>query len=98
MVAFALPDGRADKLAQAAAQTFRAVGVLFAMLLGLLLVFAFARKTWFWYPMLAILITILTWIAWLVTETTSPTLLVMLGAGAIGSLLSVGRKRLRISR
>jgi quinoprotein glucose dehydrogenase len=98
VVAFALPDSRADKLAQAAAQTLRAVGVLFAMLLGLLLAFAIARKTWFWYPMLAILITILTWIAWLVTQTTSPTLLVMLGAGAIGSLLSVGRKRLRINR
>jgi quinoprotein glucose dehydrogenase len=98
VVAFALPDTRADKLAQAAAQTFRAVGVLFAMLLGLLLVFAFAGKDWFWYPMLAILIMIVTWIGWLVTQTASPTLHVMLAAGAIGSLLSVGRKRLRRNR
>jgi PQQ enzyme repeat len=98
VVAFALPDSRADKLAQAAAQTFRAVGVLLAMFLGLLLVFAFARKDWFWYPLLAILITIVTWIGWLVTQTTSQTLLAVLAAVAIGSLLSVGRKRRRTNR
>jgi quinoprotein glucose dehydrogenase len=98
VVAFALPDTRTEKLVQPAAQTLRAVGVLFAVSLGLLLVLKFARKNWFWYGLLVIIIMIATWIAWLVTQTTSTTLLIMLAAVAIGLLLTVGRKRLWTSR
>jgi PQQ enzyme repeat len=98
VVAFALPDTRTENLAQAATQTLRVVGVLLALLLGLLIVVKFARNNWFWYLLLVILMIIATWIAWLVTQTPTTTLLILLAAVAIGSLLTVGRRRLWTSR
>jgi hypothetical protein len=94
VVAFALSGSRAEMLAEAVAQTLRTVGILLALLLALLLVFIFARKNWFWYPLLGILIIIAMGVAWLLTQSTLATLLLTVAAVIMAALLTVGRRRL----
>jgi hypothetical protein len=93
VVAFALPDSRADVLTQTMARTLRTVGILLILILAAVLVLKFARKNWLWYPLLAVLLMIATWSAWLVSQTTLVTVLVLLAAVAIASLLTLGRNR-----
>jgi hypothetical protein len=95
VVAFALPDTQPDLLAQTAADTFRTIAIVIGVLLACFLVVKLARRNWFWYPILAILIVIATWISWLIAQTTLNALLVMLAAIIIAWLLTIGRKRLR---
>ena len=97
VVAFALPDSDLRLLAQAAVGTVRTVVVLIILLLAFLVVFTLARKNWFWFPLLAVLIVITTWVAWLFTQSTVMALLVMIAAAAIAWLLTLGRNRLRTS-
>jgi quinoprotein glucose dehydrogenase len=94
VIAFALPDTRPSMLAQTVTGTLRTVGVLLVLLLALLVVFTLARKNWFWYPLVTLLIVTATWVAWLVAQTTATSLLVMFAAAAIAWLLTLGRKRL----
>ena len=93
MVAFALPESGASLLAQSMAPTLRTVGVLLVLLLAALLVLRLARKNWFWYPLLAILIIIATWVAWIVSQSIPMSLLTMFVAVAIAWLLTLGRNR-----
>jgi hypothetical protein len=93
VVAFALPEGRAGLLAQSMAPTLRTVGVLLVLLLTALLVFRLARKNWLWYPLLAILIIIATWVAWIASQSIPMSLLTMFVAVAIAWLLTLGRNR-----
>ena len=93
VVAFALPDSGAEVLKQTTARTLQTVGILFILFLASVLVVKFARKNWLWYPLLAILLLIATWSAWLVTQTTSVTVLVLFAAVAIASLVTLGRNR-----
>ena len=51
------------------------------------------RKNWFWYPLLAILIIIATWAAWIVSQSILMSLLTMFVAVAIAWLLTLGRNR-----
>jgi quinoprotein glucose dehydrogenase len=95
VVAFALPDTQPDLLAQTATDTFRTIAIVIGVLLACFLVVKLARRNWFWYPILAILIVIATWISWLIAQTTLNALLVMLAAIIIAWLLTIGRKRLR---
>jgi hypothetical protein len=48
-----------------------------------------ARKNWFWYPLLAILIIIATWAAWIVSQSILMSLLTMFLAVAIAWLLTL---------
>jgi len=75
------------------APTLRTVGVLLVLLLAALLIIRLARKNWFWYPLLAILIIIATWVAWIVSQSISMSLLTMFLAVAIAWLLTLGRNR-----
>jgi quinoprotein glucose dehydrogenase len=93
VVAFALPDSRADVLKQTTARTLRTVGLLLILFLASVLVLTFARKNWLWYPLLAVLLVIATWSTWLVSQTTSVTVLVLFAAVAIASLLTLVRSR-----
>jgi quinoprotein glucose dehydrogenase len=93
VVAFALPEGGADLLAQSMAPTLRTVGVLLVGLLAALLVFRLARKNWFWYPLLAILIIIVTWVAWIASQSIPLSLLTLFVAVTIAWLLTLGRNR-----
>jgi hypothetical protein len=93
VVAFALPESGAGLLAQSMAPTLRTVGVLLVLLMAALLVFRLARKNWFWYPLLAILIIIATWAAWIVSQSILMSLLTMFVVVAIAWLLTLGRKR-----
>ncbi len=93
VVAFALPNSRADVLKQTTARTLRTVGILLILFLASVLVLKFARKNWVWYPLLAILVVIATWSAWLVSQTKPVTLLVLFAAVAIAWLLTLGRNR-----
>ena len=93
VVAFALPESGASLLAQSMAPTLRTVGVLLVLLLAALLVFRLARKNWLWYPLLAILIIIATWVAWIVSQSIPMSLLTMFVAVAIAWLLTLGRNR-----
>jgi quinoprotein glucose dehydrogenase len=95
VVAFALPDSDTRLLAQTAIGTLRTVAVLIILLLAFLAVFALARRNWFWYPLVAILILIGAWAAWVFTQSTLIAALVMIAAVAIGWLLTLGRNRLR---
>ena len=70
VVAFALPDSGADVLKQTTTRILRTVGILLILFLASVLVLTFARKNWVWYPLLAILLLIATWLAWLVSQTT----------------------------
>ena len=93
VVAFALPESGAGLLAQSMAPTLRTVGVLLVLLLTALLVFRLARKNWFWYPLLAILIIIATWGAWIASQSIPMSVLTMFVAVAIAWLLTLGRNR-----
>ena len=93
VVAFALPESGAGLLAQSMAPTLRTVGVLLVLLLAALLVIRLARKNWFWYPLLAILIIIATWAAWIVSQSILMSVLTMFVAVAIAWLLTLGRNR-----
>ena len=94
VVAFALPESGAGVLAQSVARTLGTVGVLLVLLLAVLLVFRFAHKHWLWYALLASLIIVATWVAWLMSQAIAVSLLAMFAALALAWLLSVGRKRL----
>jgi quinoprotein glucose dehydrogenase len=93
VVAFALPESGAGLLAQSMAPTLRTVGVLLVLLLTALLVFRLAPKNWLWYPLLAILIIIATWVAWIASQSIRVSLLTMFVAVAIGWLLTLVRNR-----
>jgi quinoprotein glucose dehydrogenase len=93
VVAFALPDNGADVLTQTTARTLRAAGILLTLALVSVLVLRFARKNWVWYPLLAILLVIATWSAWLVSQAVPLTVLVLFAAVAIASLLTLWRNR-----
>jgi quinoprotein glucose dehydrogenase len=93
LVAFALPESGAGLLVQSMAPTLRTVGVLLVLLTAALLVIRLARKNWFWYPLLAILIIIATWGAWIVSQLILMSLLTMFLAVAIALLLTLGRNR-----
>jgi hypothetical protein len=62
-------------------------------LLTALLVFRLARKNWLWYPLLAILIIIATWVAWIASQSIPVSLLTMFVAVAVAWLLTIGRNR-----
>jgi quinoprotein glucose dehydrogenase len=93
VVAFALPEGGAGLLAQSMAPTLRTVGVLLVGLLAALLVFRLAGKNWFWYPLLAILIIIVTWMAWIASQSIPVSLLTLFVAVAVAWLVTRGRNR-----
>ena len=93
VVAFALPESGDGLLAQSMAPTLRTVGVLLVLLLATLLVIRLARKNWFWYPLLAILIIIATWGVWIVSQSIPMSVLTMFVAVAIAWLLTLGRNR-----
>jgi hypothetical protein len=93
VVAFALPDSGAEVLKQTTTRTLQTVGNLLILFLASVLVLTFAGKNWVWYPLLAILLLIATWLAWLLSQATPITLLVLSAAVAIAWLLSLGRNR-----
>jgi quinoprotein glucose dehydrogenase len=93
VVAFALPETDAGLLAQSVTSTLRTVAVLLVLLLAALLAFRLARKNWFWYPLLAILIIITTWVAWIASQSILVSLLTLLVAVAIAWLLTLARNR-----
>ena len=93
LVAFALPEGGADLLAQSAAPTLQTVGVLLVLLLAALLVVRLAPKNYIWYPLLALLIVIATWVAWIASQSILVSLLTMFVALAIAWPLTLGRNR-----
>jgi hypothetical protein len=93
VVAFTLPERGAGLLAQSMAPTLRTVGVLLVLLLAALLVFRLARKNWFWYPLLVVLILSVTWVAWIASQSIAVSLLTMSVAVVIAWLLALGRNR-----
>jgi quinoprotein glucose dehydrogenase len=93
VVAFALPESGTALLAQSTAPTLRTVGVLLVLLLTALLVFRLARKNWFWYPLLAILIITATWVAWIASQSILVSLLTLFAAVTVAWLLTLGRNR-----
>jgi quinoprotein glucose dehydrogenase len=93
VVAFALPENDAALLAVSTASTLRTVGVLLVVVLTAFLVFRLARKSWFWYPLLAILIIMATWMTWIASQAISLSLLTTLVAIAIAWLFTLGRHR-----
>jgi hypothetical protein len=93
VVAFALPEDGAGLLAQSMASTLRTVGVWLALLLVALLGLRLARKNWFWYPLLALLIIIATWVAWIASQSIPVSLLTMFMAVVIAWLVTRGRNR-----
>jgi quinoprotein glucose dehydrogenase len=95
VVAFALPERGAALLAQSTAPTLRTVGVLLVLLLTGLLVVRLACKNWFWYPLLAILIIVATWVAWIASQSIPVSLLTLFVAVAIAWLVTLGRNRRR---
>ena len=94
VVAFALPESGAAVLTQIAARTLRSVSVVLILLLAGLLIVRFTQKNWFWYALLAILVVLATFIAWLVSQTVPVTLLALFTAVAMAWLLTLRRKRL----
>jgi quinoprotein glucose dehydrogenase len=95
VVAFALPESGAGLLAQSVASTLRTVGVLLVILLTASLVVRLARKNWFWYPLLFILVIVATWVTWIASQSALVSLLTTSVAVAIAWLLSRGRNRRR---
>ena len=95
VVAFALPERGAGLLAQSMAPTLRTVGVLLAVVLTAWLVFRLARKNWFWYPLLAIVVVIAAWVAWIASQSILVSLLTLFVAVAIAWLVTVARNRRR---
>lgn len=97
VVAFALPESGADVLAQILARTLQTVGVVLLLLLALILIIRFAQKNWFWYALLAFLILLATFVAWLASQAILMTMFALLMAVALAWLLTLARKRLSIS-
>ena len=93
VVAFALPERGAGLLAQATAPTLRTVGAVLLLVLTALLILKLAPKNWFWYPLLAILTVVATWVAWIASQSIPVSLLTMLVAVAVAWLLTLGRNR-----
>jgi quinoprotein glucose dehydrogenase len=93
VVAFALPETDAGLLAQSVTSTLRTVAVLLVLLLAALLVLRSARRNWSWYPLLATLIIITTWVAWITSQSILVSLLTLLVAVAIAWLLTLARNR-----
>jgi quinoprotein glucose dehydrogenase len=93
VVAFALPERGAGLLAQSMAPTLRTVGAVLLLVLTALLILKLAPKNWFWYPLLAILVIIATWVAWIASQSIPVSLLTMFVAVAIAWLLTLGRNR-----
>jgi hypothetical protein len=93
VVAFALPERGADLLAQSMAPTLRTAGVLLVLVLTALLIWKLARRNWFWYPLLIILIVIATWVAWIASQSMLVSLLTLFVAMAIAWLMTRGRNR-----
>jgi hypothetical protein len=93
VVAFALPEGGAGLLAQSMAPTLRTIGLLLVLLLTALLLFRLARRNWFWYPLVAILTVIATWVAWIVSQSIPVSLLTLFAAVAIAWLVTLARNR-----
>jgi hypothetical protein len=75
------------------APTLRTVGVLLVGLLAALLVVRLAPKNWFWYPLIALLIVIATWVAWMASQSIPVSLLTMFVAVAVAWLVTLGRNR-----
>ena len=75
------------------APTLRTVGILLVLLLAALLVFRLAGKNWFWYPLLAILVIIATWVAWIASQSIPVSLLTLFVAVAVAWLVTLGRNR-----
>jgi quinoprotein glucose dehydrogenase len=94
VVAFALPESGADVLAQITVRTLRNVGVVLLILLAGSLIVWLAQKNWFWYALLAILIILAVFLAWLTSQTIPMALLALCAAVAIAWLLTLARKRL----
>jgi len=95
VVAFALPEGGGGLLAQSMAPTLRTIGLLLVLLLTALLLFRLAPRNWFWYPLVAILTVIATWMAWIVSQSILVSLLTMFVAVAIAWLVTLARNRRR---
>jgi hypothetical protein len=93
VVAFALPERGAGLLAQSMAPTLRTIGAVLLLVLTALLIFKLAPKNWFWYPLLAILTVVATWVAWIASQSIPVSLLTMLVAVAVAWLLTLGRNR-----
>jgi quinoprotein glucose dehydrogenase len=93
VVAFALPETDPGLLAQSMAPTLRTIGVLLVLLLAALITFKLVRKNWFWYPLLAILVIIATWVAWIASQSIPVSLLIMFVAVVIAWLVTLGRNR-----
>jgi hypothetical protein len=93
VVAFALPKGGAGLLAQSMAPTLRTVGALLLIMLTALLIWKLARRNWFWYPLLAILVVIATWVAWIASQSIAVSLLTLFVAVVIAWLVTLGRNR-----
>jgi quinoprotein glucose dehydrogenase len=93
VVAFALPQTGAGLLAHSTASTLRTIGVVLIILLTALLIFRLAPKNWFWYPLLAILIIVGTWVAWIASQSTPVSLLTMFVVVVFAWLLTLGRNR-----
>ena len=62
-------------------------------MLTALLILKLARKNWFWYPLLAILDIVATWVAWIASQSIPASLLTLFVAVAIAWLLTLGRNR-----
>jgi hypothetical protein len=75
------------------APTLRTAGVLLVLVLTALLIWKLARRNWFWYPLLIILIVIATWVAWIASQSMLVSLLTLFVAMAIAWLMTRGRNR-----
>jgi quinoprotein glucose dehydrogenase len=94
VVAFALPESGADVLTQITMRTLQNAGIVLTVLLAGSLIIWLARKNWFWYMLLAMLILLATFLAWLASQTIPMALLALCAAVALGWLLTLVRKRL----
>jgi hypothetical protein len=63
------------------------------LVLTALLIWKLARRNWFWYPLLIILIVIATWVAWIASQSILVSLLTLFVAVAVAWLVSLGRTR-----
>jgi quinoprotein glucose dehydrogenase len=93
VVAFALPERGAELLVQSVAPTLRFVGAVLVVVLAVLLVFWLAPRNWFWYALLAVLVIVATGVAWLGSQSIPMSLLALLAAVVVASLLTLARNR-----
>jgi quinoprotein glucose dehydrogenase len=93
VVAFALPERGADVLAQSMAPTLRSIAVLLVVVLAAWLVVRLARRNWFWYPLLVVLVIIAAWATWIASQSIPLSLLALFVAVAVAWLLTLGRNR-----